>query len=228
MVYIPMPMQPITQSYTDFFKELAANNHKEWFQANKKRYDKDVREPFIHLLEGLVAEIQKWQPDISTDVKQSLFRINRDIRFSKDKTPYNTVMKSNLSAGGRKSPLPGNYIGIDAESVHIGGGLYNLDPKQVKKVRSHISNNLGEWKKLTDSKDFKKYLGEIKGEKAKRVDSDIKDLAEENPILYYKQFYYMAERPISELLNAKDQVAYLSNFCKAAAPLNAFLTKAIQ
>ncbi len=220
-------MKPITPAFTQFFKELSANNHKDWFQANKKRYDKDVREPFIRLLEGLVTEIQKWEPDISTDVKQAMFRINKDVRFSKDKTPYNTAMKANLSTGGRKSPLPGNYLGIEADTVHIGGGVYNVDTPQLKQLRSYIAAHAAELDKLTSSSDFKKYLGEIKGEQAKRLDPELKEAAEKHPILFNKQFYFMAERPVKELLDAKNQVAYLSTFFKTAAPLNAYLTKAI-
>ena len=84
----------IDQNYISFFKGLEKNNYKEWFDEHRKEYDDYVRKPFIELIEALIPALLEIEPKLHTDAKKTLFRINRDVRFSKDKTPYNTLMKA--------------------------------------------------------------------------------------------------------------------------------------
>ena len=163
----------INKSYSTFFKELAQNNHKEWFHANKTRYENTVKGPFLNLLETILPRLVSWDQNIFEDAKKALFRINRDIRFSKDKSPYHTIMKAGFSPGGKKSELPGYYLGIDAEHVHVGGGLFMVRPPQLLKVRQLIANDPEILKKLTSSPAFKKTFGQLKGEKAKRLEKKV-------------------------------------------------------
>ena len=97
-------MSFFTSDYLEFFKELAANNHKEWFDANRKRYETSVKEPFKAFTQHLIDELAKKEP-VFKDLKASdcIFRINRDIRFSKDKTPYKTMCSAVISPNGKKS-----------------------------------------------------------------------------------------------------------------------------
>ena len=83
----------ITSNYITFFEGLEKNNTKEWFHGHKKEYEHDVKEPFLNLLESLIPELIKLDPTIPQNPKEALFRINKDIRFSKDKTPYHTLLK---------------------------------------------------------------------------------------------------------------------------------------
>ena len=92
-----------SKDYLDFFKELSSNNNREWFHENKKRYDKHVRKPFISFVGGLIQELEQDWGTIPYQPKDFLMRINRDIRFSKDKTPYNTQMSAMISPHGKKN-----------------------------------------------------------------------------------------------------------------------------
>ena len=130
-----------SQAYTEFFTSLEENNSTEWFRTNKKRYEGEAKVPFLNLINEVIEEIGAWHVDIDPDPKKAMFRINRDIRFSKDKSPYNTIMKAAIVPHGRKSGMPGYYIGIDARQAHLGGGLYDLASPDLKKVRQYLSDH---------------------------------------------------------------------------------------
>mgnify|MGYP001804188096 FL=1 len=131
----------IPKAYSTFFKELKQNNHKEWFHANRIRYENDVKIPFLNLLNAVIPKLMEWERKIDGDVKKALFRIHRDIRFAKDKSPYHTIMKAGFSPNGKKSKLPGYYLGIDAESVHVGGDLFGVGTSELRKLRYAIAEN---------------------------------------------------------------------------------------
>lgn len=218
----------ISKEYSIFFMELAQNNHKEWFHANKKRYENNVKTPFLDLLESLLGRLTEWDARMLPDPKKALFRINRDIRFSKDKSPYHTIMKAGFSAGGRKSELPGYYLGIDAENIHVGGGLFMVRPSELKKVRQYIASKPKALIDIVEAQPFKSAFGKLRGEKAKRLDKELLSASEKTALIYHKQFYAFAEFPLepfyeSDLL--KEEV--LQHF-ELIRPLNAYLTKALQ
>src|SRR5689334_10215404 len=128
-----------TKEFLDFFNKLEKNNNKEWFDRNKPTYENAVKNPFKKLVEDLIEQIRKHDKDLSTDAKESIFRINRDIRFSKDKTPYKTNVSANISKLGKRSPdHPGFYIQLGADMLMIGGGAYAPDKDQLKKIRDEI------------------------------------------------------------------------------------------
>nr|WP_299386054.1 DUF2461 domain-containing protein [Allomuricauda sp.] len=216
----------ITEAYTSFFKKLAKNNHKEWFHANKKDYEHQVKAPFVELLDQLLADLTEWDPRILADPKNALFRINRDIRFSKDKSPYNTLMKAGFSPLGKKSILPGYYLGIDAENVHVGGGLFMLRGPELKKVRQHIAGNAEALIAIVEHSNFKQNFGKLKGEKSKRLDREFMEIGKATDLIFHKQFYTMAEFPIEPYFDnpqLKDEI--LSHF-EAIKPLNEYLNQA--
>lgn len=213
----------INSEYSSFFKELAQNNHKEWFHANKKRYENDVKKPFLALLDHLIPELQKLEPEISSESKSALFRINRDIRFAKDKSPYHLLMKAGFSAGGKKSFLPGYYLGISADEIHLGGGLFMVQNPELLKIRNHIKNNSNAFRAIVEDEKFQSKLGELRGDKAKRYDKELMKAAEENPYIAYKQFYAMADVPLNSHLDSKDLPKFVMEYFKMIDPLNQFL-----
>lgn len=184
-----------TPDYLEFFKELAGNNHKDWFDENRKRYEREVKEPFKTFVGDLIAELRKTtDPDLLIEPKDAIFRINRDIRFSKDKTLYKTNSSALLSPDGRKAKgKPALYIELGPEYIGIYGGCYMLSPDEVAKVRSHIATHLNEFQKLLNDADFRSHFEEgIEGESQKRVAGEVKDAADKEPIIFKKQFYYRA------------------------------------
>ena len=216
----------ITQSYIDFFEGLATNNTKEWFHAHKDEYEQQVKEPFLGLLASLLPQLQVWEPLIPDDPKSALFRINRDLRFSKDKTPYLTVMKAGFSPGGKKSELPGFYLGIDAESIHVGGGLFGLKGPVLKQVRTSIAAEPQAFRQMLDASAFKERFGELKGETTSRLPAEIQAAAQTVPELAHKQFYAMAKLPLAQHLNDEQLPQVILSYFEAIQPLNAFLKKA--
>ncbi|PRX56972.1 DUF2461 domain-containing protein [Flagellimonas meridianipacifica] len=217
----------ITEAYSSFFKELAQNNHKEWFHANKKRYEKDVKTPFLNLLDAVLPTLKDWESKIDEDSKKALFRINRDIRFSKDKSPYNTIMKAGFSPGGKKSELPGFYLGIDAENIHVGGGLFMISTPELKHLRYHIAENAEALLSIVEQTDFVQNFGKLKGEKAKRLDKELMPVSKKTDLIFNKQFYAMAEFPLAPFYDSESLVDEVLNHFEAIRPLNTYLNKAL-
>lgn len=186
-------MPYFSNDYLEFFKELAANNHKEWFDDNRKRYEKEVKNPFKNFIGDLITELRNTtDPDLLIEPKDAIFRINRDIRFSKDKTPYKTNNSALLSPEGRKAKgLPALYVELGPEFIGIYGGCYMLSTAEVAQVRSHIAQNLPEFQSLHSDGDFRNHFSEgILGEEQKRVAKEVKEAAEKEPVIFKKQFYY--------------------------------------
>ena len=214
----------ISEAYSSFFKELAKNNHKEWFHANKKRYENDVKIPFLNVLDELIPTLREWEEKIEGDSKRALFRINRDIRFSKDKSPYNTIMKAGFSAGGKKSELPGFYLGIDAENIHVGGGLFMIGNPELKELRYHIAENPKSLLSIVEDTNFVQNFGKLKGEKAKRLDKELMIAAEKTDLIFHKQFYTMAEFPLSPFYGSEKIVDEILSHFEVIRPLNNYLS----
>lgn len=218
----------IQETYSSFFKELQQNNTKEWFHSNKKPYEQEVKQPFITLLETIIPVLREWDDAILADPKKALFRINRDLRFSKDKTPYNLMMKAGLSPGGKKSVEPGYYLGIDAEHVHVGGGLFMIRPPELKKIRQYITTHVDEVIQITEAPEFIEHFGMLKGEKAKRLDKDFQEAVQKTALIQHKQFYAFAEFPLAAFYNSSSLTEEILMHFRAIRPLNDYLSKAMQ
>ena len=214
----------ITQEFVDFFNGLEENNHKDWFHAHKKDYDTHVRTPFLALLDELIPQIiTELEAFISPNAKDALFRINRDIRFTPDRPPYNTIMKAGFAPGGKKSFLPGYYLGIDARSIHVGGGLFNLKSPELKKVREYIADDPVHFNEILRDGEFKGRFGELKGERSKRLPREFKIFQDRVPEIANKQFFVMVELPIGEYLEVEGLDEVMMGYFRAVHPLNQFL-----
>lgn len=152
----------------EFLHQLKENNNRDWFNANKKQYEivRNVVEQFV---EHLIPEVQKIDPGIGTlTAKQTMFRIYRDVRFSKDKSPYKTYFGAYIAPGGRKSMQAGYYVHLDPEGSFVGGGSHGPTGEPLKKIRSEIYYNLDEFNKIINNNKFKQYFGELKGDRLTR------------------------------------------------------------
>ncbi|MEM8966150.1 MAG: DUF2461 domain-containing protein [Bacteroidota bacterium] len=216
----------ITENYVAFFKGLEKNNTKEWFHEHKSAYETDVKQPFLKLLEDLIPEVEKLEPAISLNPKNALFRINRDIRFAKDKSPYNTLMKAGFSPGGRKSELPGFYLGIGVDKIHVGGGLFAIRPPQLKKIRSLVKEETDEFRAIITAYSFLETFGELKGERAKRLEPVFQDTLNETLYVANKQFYVMRQIDLQPFLNSNKLTEVVIQHFQEVDPLNRFLKRA--
>ena len=189
-------MSYFTPDFLIFFQDLAANNNRDWFHDNKKRYEKSVKEPFKKFVQVLIDAAAEYDDKIGQIApKQAIFRIHRDIRFSKDKTPYKIQSSAIISPYGRsKMDAPsGFYLEITPEHFRIYGGLYRVAKEDLVKVRKAITQNVEEFKALYTDTHFVKYFGEIHGEKNKRLPKEFKENLETEPLIANKQFYYFTE-----------------------------------
>ena len=211
----------------DFFAELEFNNHKEWFEANKKRYENSVKKPMEAFAAEMIGRMQVIEPEISMTPREAVFRIYRDVRFSKDKTPYKTNAGLYVSPSGRNHlGKPGIYFHVDARKMGIASGYYGPDPQQVRAFRSFICANLEEFSQLLENVEFKRLFGTIAGEKGKILPQEFKAAAEIQPLIFNKQFYYWAEFDATDVFRDDLPELILEHYL-AAKPMNAFLTRAL-
>ena len=123
-----------------FFNELSNNNNKEWFHANKQRYENDVNQPFTQFVEDLLKKIKYFDKRIAIGAADAIFRINRDIRFSRDKTPYKLFRSALISSAGRKSKAePGFYIELGYNYLKLTGGSFKLSPAAYKSLQQQLT-----------------------------------------------------------------------------------------
>lgn len=221
-------MSHLKENYSQFFKDLAPNNNSEWFNENRKRYEKDVKIPFHNLVTELITQLTKIDKNIEgTKPSDCIFRINRDIRFSKDKTPYKISMSAAIAPGGRKNmSYPGFYFEATPEGINIYGGVYMAEKPQLEAIRNLIATNLKQFETLITEHDFKKkYGGKILGEKQVRLAPELKEAAEKQPLIFNKQFYFKASLDESCLI--KDNLTeILTDYFRTARPVSQFLCKA--
>jgi len=219
-------MTYFNQNFLDFFKELEKNNHKEWFDENRKTYHKEVKEPFAEFVDEMIERIREHEPEVQIKSSDAIFRINKDIRFSKDKTPYKTSVSANISKYGRKNKAyPGFYFELSPQAIRIFGGAYMVETPVLNQLRNHIASDLKAFEKAYTNKAFTEKFGEIQGEQHKRLAKDIQEVAEQEPLIANKQFYYNAELDASLILK-EELPDRLMEYYLAGRPLNEFLRKA--
>lgn len=220
-------MAHLSKDFFKFFEELAANNHKEWFDENRKRYHSSVKLPFENLVNAVIEDVGTWDESIPITHKEAVFRINRDIRFSKDKTPYKTNRTAIISKYGRKNKVyPGFYLFLSPEKLMIGGGAYFLEKEDLYKVRQEISYNLDDFAALIADKGFKSTFKEVLGDKNKVAPKDFKEDAAVQPLLLNKGFYFMKDLDKNIVLK-EDAVKQITNVMRKGKAFNDFLRTAL-
>jgi uncharacterized protein (TIGR02453 family) len=217
-----------SKDFIKFFKELENNNNREWFTENKSRYEKSIKEPFYNLVGELLTRISFDDPAILSDPKDCVFRIYRDIRFSKDKTPYKTYCSALVSHGGRKALNdPGFYFELNHKGVNVYTGLYNVDKEGLAKIRNKIAGNIKEFNKVIMNKKFVDKFGkEIIGTKSKRLTPELTEAAISQPLIYNMQFYSHAKLSQSHIVS-DDLSDILVEYYNAGVPLTQYLESAL-
>ncbi len=150
----------IEKNTLQFLTDLKKNNTKEWFDTNRKRYE-SAKENVQNITGELIKAIGVHDEDIAQLlVKECTFRINRDVRFSKNKAPYKSNISAIFSKGGKKADTAGFYVHIEPGGAFVAAGYWNPEPKKLASVRQEIDYNLEEWKKILSAKKFKPTFAE--------------------------------------------------------------------
>lgn len=217
------------QDFLDFFIELAPNNHKDWFDANRKRYENFVKDPFKDFVTHLIQKLAANNPQFKElEAKDCIFRINRDIRFSKDKQPYKLQVSAVVAPEGKKSKaVNGVYFELGPEKMRVYGGVYEIDKDDLLTVREGIAANPEKFKKAYQNPVFKKTFGDIRGEKNKIIPKELKEAAEKEPLIFNKQWYFFAEYEPEMILSDKlDQI--ILDCYDAGRPVELFFNELIK
>lgn len=186
-----------------------------------------MKEPFKAFIEEMIQRVHAIDPEVKIVPQQAIFRINRDIRFSKDKTPYKTRNSAIIAKDGRKGMHnPGMYLELGPEHIRVYGGLYMPDKDLLYAVRKKIANEQERFEKVISDPDFKKVFGEIQGEKNKRIPKEFKKAGEKQPLIYNKGFYYFTEMP-PEFVTRSDLPDLIMEKHLAAEPVRKFLHGAV-
>lgn len=175
----------------DFLGKLQLHNNREWFEKNRGEYDQ-ARAAFEIFIDTLIHDLGRHENLKGATAKDSIFRIYRDVRFAKDKSPYKTNMGAEIVAGGRKSGRVGYYVHLaPRDESMIAGGLYMPSSEQIAKFRKAIARDAKPFKRILAAKDFQKFFGTLEPEKLKTA-----------PLGYAR------DHPEIELLKWKQVVVY--------------------
>ncbi|MBI1251972.1 MAG: TIGR02453 family protein [Alphaproteobacteria bacterium] len=226
-----MAFQGFSKGFFKFFRDLKKNDDRDWFEANKDRYKTSVVAPMQDFIAAPAPLVEKTSPHFICDPRPnggSMFRIYRDTRFSKDKTPYKTHASAHFRHdGGKDVHAPGYYLHLEPGRVMFGGGMWMPEPAALLQIRQAIANKPADWKKARDAASIKRAFGAISDEdkltKAPRGFDPEHALIED---IKLKSFFVMQE---SNEADAGD-AAFAKTVAKAyadAAPVMGFLCRAV-
>jgi len=212
----------------EFLKRLDKNNNREWFNAHKDQFIA-AKENIAALTGYLISQIAKFDPAISGTLPEDcVFRIYRDIRFSKNKNPYKNNLGAYIAPGGRKSMSPGYYFHVQPGQCFIAAGLHMPDSSALLKVRKAIAGKTDEFVKILKAKTFKERFGELHGDKLKTMP---KGFHADHPAIEFLKMKSMTvhrEYKSDKVVLDKDYPKMLVSDAKAIFPLVVFLRAALK
>lgn len=212
-----------------FMKQLKKNNNREWFLKNKTEYERSRKE-FEEFVDALIKKIAVFDSTVSgKTAKDCVFRIYRDVRFSKDKSPYKTHLGAYITSAQSKSEVnskAGYYIHIEPGAAFLAGGAYTPESPWLKAIRQEIDYNTAEFKKILGGATFKKYFGKMEGEKLVNAPKEYPKDHPEIELLKHKSFlavHYLDDKVITsdKFLN------HAVSVFRAMKPFNHFLNRSM-
>ncbi len=223
------PFQGFPKKGLTFLAQLKKHNTREWFEKHKDEFESFVKLPMQSLIVALQPHFETFAPEYEVNPKRSIFRIYRDVRFSKDKSPYKTHLAAHFVLRGKPKGTEGSgyYVHIEPGEVFVGAGIYMPDGEQLKKIRKLIAENSAEFLSLVRDRKLKKSLGSIEGEKLQRVP---RGYDPDHPMaewLRFKQFFVGKSWPEKSCQSGLFTKQVAGAF-EAASPLVNFLNKALR
>jgi uncharacterized protein (TIGR02453 family) len=174
-----------------FLKQLKRHNNRPWFQSHKDDYEQYVKQPMQELVIAIGEQFRRFAPEMVADPKISIYRIYRDTRFSRDKSPYKTHTAAVFPVRGLpKNSGPGLYFHVSPEEVLIGGGIYMPDPALLRAVREHIAAHPRKFLQIVEGTTFRKAFGELEGEQLQSMPKGFPAGHVAAKYLRYKQYLF--------------------------------------
>lgn len=222
------PFEGFPREGIKFLNRLKRNNNRSWFEEHKGEYESFVKLPMQSLIAALKPHFEKFAPEFDVNPKRSMFRVYRDVRFSKDKTPYKTHVAAHFVLRGKPKGVEGSgyYLHIEPGEVFLGGGIYMPDSDQLKKIRRVIADQSRRFLLIVEDRKFKRRFGKIEGEKLRRVPQGYEPDHPMAEWLKYKQFFVGSGWPEARC----HRRAFVNEIAKAfedATPLVRFLNEAM-
>lgn len=211
-----------------FLRELRENNNREWFNENKERYVR-LKKEFDVFTGVLIDKITLFDPEIrGLEVKDCVYRIYRDVRFSPDKSPYKTHFASYIATkGGRNSRRGGYYIHIQPDGCFLSGGIYCPEPAVLKKLRQDVYDNVDEFKQILDNKEFKKdFSGLDNTNILKNVPSPFPKDCPDGDLLKHKDYTVLSPK-LDSFFETGDVLSKILTVFEKLYPFNRFLNYTI-
>jgi uncharacterized protein (TIGR02453 family) len=205
-----------------FLESLSLNNNKAWFDKHREEYE-SARDTFEKFVDDLIDKLRESDGLGDLTAKDCIPRINRDIRFSKDKSPYKTNFAATLAPGGKKAMLRGYHVSIGAdEHSHIAGGLYMPTPEQLSKFRKAIASDASAFEKIVHAKPFVQHFGAVEGERLKTAPQGYDRDHPELELLQLKQVVAIHRFSVEDVL-APDFSKRIVTMSKAMKPFVDYL-----
>ena len=219
----------LSKDTLQFLDDLKVNNNRDWFLENKKRYEA-VKKEYQQLVGDFLDTMKPLDPSLEMlEVKNCTFRINRDIRFSKDKTPYKSHLGVWLSSGAKGMNRSGYYIHLEKGASFIAGGLYCPEAVDLKKMRKEIAYFYDDLEAILNEKDFKREFKDFDRNEKDTLKNPPRGYEKEHPAIEFlklKSFECSQRIDFSEVTK-KDFVATMSKKLIALKPLNDFINRAL-
>ena len=223
-------MATITKNTLQFLKDLKQNNNREWFLDNKSRYE-SAKDEFEIFVDSVIGGITKFDPGIGHHkAKSCVFRIYRDVRFSKDKSPYKTHFGAHVTSAVSRSEIhsrAGYYIHIEPGESMLAGGAYLPQGDWLKAIRQEINYNAEIIRKILNQDDFKKFFGEMEGEKLKKMPKGYEMDHPEIELLKHKSFL-ATHKCTDQRVISNDFGNHCVTVFKALYPFDQFLNSAME
>jgi len=208
-----------------FLTELSKNNHRDWFQSNKARFD-EVRAEFLDFVSSVIHDIARFDNRLAgLEAKDALFRIYRDVRFSRDKTPYKTHFGAYMASGGRKSRDAGYYMHISPEEFFIAGGSHSPDKENLKVIRQEILFRPDEYVQITDDLKTAGYV-QMSSDRLKNGPADFPKDSPHIELIKDKHYIFSKIIELSDK-GANELRSEVSEQFKGFYPLTTFLNSAM-
>ena len=216
--------------FFQFFSDIKENNNRQWFAANKQRYDHEVILPILDFIEAIAEPLEKISPNFLAIPKKhggSMFRIYRDVRWAKDKRPYKESAAIQFRhMNGRDAHAPGFYVHLEPGNIRYGGGIWTPPSAQIKMIRQSIATDRQGWARVRKNKKLNAMFEELRGDRLKRPPRGFDATHPHIEDMKLKSFFLM-HTGTARQAGRRAFVDDVADGFKAASPLMRFLCRAV-
>lgn len=216
-----------TKESATFVRGLTRNNSKEWMEEHRKDYQRHLRAPYLELATALCEQLAEVEPEYDTPPKQAVYRINRDVRFAKDKTPYKTEFGVTIGRNQRHDPgWPAYTCRVSLKGVWVAGGIYQPGTELRDHLRRYVGQNHKRLHKLEAATPFSKMFGSLQGDAHKRTPAELAEYAEAEPRVRNTQWVFWSEFLDKKLFTDPKLDQFILDKWEIARPVQEFLKDA--